>query len=36
MRRITAEELKEILRKHELWLNDDSQGEKANLSGGSY
>ena len=31
MRKITAEELKEILRKHELWLNNVSQGEKANL-----
>ena len=32
MRRITTEELKETLRKHELWLNDDSQGEKADFS----
>ena len=32
MRRVTAEELKEILRKHELWLNNDPQGEKADLS----
>lgn len=31
MRKITAEELKEILRKHELWLNNDSQGEEADL-----
>ena len=31
MRKITTEELKEILRKHELWLDNDSQGEKANL-----
>ena len=32
MRKITTEKLKEILRKHELWLNDDSQGEKADFS----
>ena len=31
MRKITTEELKEILRKHELWLNNDSRGEEANL-----
>ena len=33
MRRITTEELKEILRKHELWLNNDSRGEEADLNG---
>ena len=32
MRKITAEELKEILRRHELWLNDDPRGEKADFS----
>ena len=32
MRKITTEELKEIIRKHELWLNNDSQGEEADLS----
>ena len=32
MRKITTEELKEILRKHEMWLNDNSQGEKADFS----
>ena len=32
MRKITTEELKEILRKHEMWLNNDSQGEEADLS----
>ena len=32
MRKVTTEELKEILRKHELWLNDDPQGEKADFS----
>ena len=31
MRNITAEELKEILCKHTLWINGDPQGERANL-----
>lgn len=33
MRRITQGELNEIVRKHELWLRDESGGEKARLSG---
>ena len=32
-REITQEELKEILRKHKLWLEGDSSGVKANLRG---
>ena len=31
MRIITAEELKDILAKHKKWLNDDEDGEKADL-----
>lgn len=31
MRIITKEELTEILRKHKLWLQDDPNGERANL-----
>ena len=30
---MTTEKLQEILRKHALWLNDDPDGEKADLSG---
>ena len=30
---MTPEKLKEILEKHQLWLNDDPEGSKANLSG---
>lgn len=30
---ITREELNEILRKHKLWLENEEEGEKANLSG---
>ena len=33
MKKITKDELKEILRKHSLWLNDDPEGERANLYG---
>lgn len=33
MRKITADELQEILRKHELWLNGEEGGERADLSG---
>ena len=33
MRTITTEELNEILRKHKLWLNSNSQGKRADLSG---
>ena len=32
LRKITQEELKEILRKHELWVVNDPNGEKADLS----
>lgn len=32
MRTISNEELKEILRKHKMWLNNEVGGEKANLS----
>ena len=31
--KLSATELSEILRKHELWLNGDPEGERANLSG---
>ena len=30
---MTAEKLQEILRKHKLWLEDETGGERANLSG---
>ena len=33
MRIIVKEELSEILRKHALWLNNDPEGERADLSG---
>ena len=32
MRKITREELEVILRKHKLWLINDPDGERANLS----
>ena len=32
MKTISNDDLKEILRKHALWLNNDPEGEKANLS----
>ena len=32
MRNISQEELKEILKKHEMWLKDEEGGERANLS----
>ena len=33
MKTISNDDLKEILRKHALWLNNDPEGEKADLSG---
>ena len=33
MKKITKEELEVFLRKHKLWLEDDPEGERANLSG---
>ena len=33
MKNINQEELKEILKKHKMWLNDEEGGERANLSG---
>jgi hypothetical protein len=33
MKKYTQEELKEILEKHKLWLEDQTKGEKANLRG---
>ena len=32
MKIFTKEELNEILRKHVLWLNNDPEGERADLS----
>ena len=32
MKRITSDELTEILRKHKLWLDDEPNGERADLS----
>ena len=32
MKKITKNELDEILRKHKLWMTDEPEGEKANLS----
>ena len=32
MKNISKEELKEILKKHEMWLKDEESGERANLS----
>lgn len=32
LRKLTTEELKEILKSHELWLNDKKAGKRANLS----
>ena len=31
-KKITKEELEQFLRKHKLWLDDDPEGERANLS----
>ena len=33
MKKITKEELDVFLRKHKLWLVDDPEGERADLSG---
>ena len=35
MKRYTPEELKEVLRLHKLWLDDEEGGERANLEGAS-